>query len=876
MTAGQEEDVFDVRGDVALVTGAASGLGLAFAEALAERGAHVTLADVDADVLSASTQALADRGLHARAEVVDVTDADAVQAAVDRVVETEGRLDVVFANAGIGAVPGYAFEGGQTLDAIRSEDLDRVLDVNLHGMLHTIGSAAGVMKSQRSGRIVVTSSIAGRPAGAVRLLRLHLQQGRDREHRPARGAGARALRDHRERDRPRAREGHPDRRRRDARPDGGGRGRMGEDDPHRPHGIAERAQGSRLAARIEGVELPHGADARHRRRRDARRTGGTELMVETVRGPVAPEDLGTSLLHEHVFIASPEGIANFNHHWGAPWWDEEERVAAAIADLQELRDLGVRTIVDPTGFGLSRDIHRLQRVNAEVDINIVVCTGLYAFIEVPGYLKYRPAEDLAAIFGREIEVGIDDTGVKAAFLKCAVESYGIVGDIPLILDATALTSVATGAPIMVHTNAEAKTGTLALKELTKRGVDPTRIVIAHASDSNDMDYLREIADSGAILGFDRFNIPNFNSDENRIEMLLKCLDEGYIDRIHLSHDAATFNDFMQHNPPFDDENPSYTHIHREILPKLLERGVTQEQIDEMLVTNARRFLAPDPSSYGSGKSPLRLRRDPAERGEDLDRALLGHAGLGRGDGERSDDAAARRALHDADGGDPRLGLAAVARVPEPADLLDLVEELRACREMPVAPLVGEHLVQLGLVELRQQRLASGRRVHGIGDADARGRAQRVRALDALGEAAVDALAHDEVRRLPELGDELLEERADVGADVDLAQGGQPDLREHRPDAVGAVRPLLDDAVAVQHREEPVRRGAGDAELRAGLRDPDLLPVAQDHQQPQRVLDGADRMRRLGGRGLEHWRRIVRSTAEFHLALHVLLCEQCRA
>ena len=82
-------------------------------------------------------------------------------------------------------------------------------------------------------------------------------------------------------------------------------------------------------------------------------------MVETVRGPVAAEDLGTSLLHEHVFIASPEGIANHNHTWGAPWWDEEERVAAAIADLQELRDLGVRTIVDPTAFGLSRNVHRL-------------------------------------------------------------------------------------------------------------------------------------------------------------------------------------------------------------------------------------------------------------------------------------------------------------------------------------------------------------------------------------------------------------------------------------------------------------------------------------------------------------------------------------
>jgi len=287
--------------------------------------------------------------------------------------------------------------------------------------------------------------------------------------------------------------------------------------------------------------------------------------VPTVRGPVSADDIGVTLLHEHVFIASPEGIANHNHTWGEPWWDEEKRVAAAIRDLRELRDLGVGTIVDPTAFGLSRNVHRLRRVNAEVDINIVVCTGIYAFIEVPAYLKYRSAEGLADILRRDID--------------------------PLILDAIALTHKATGVPVMVHTNAAAKSGLVALAELTARGVDPTRIVIAHAGDSNDMEYLREIGDSGAILGCDRFNIPSFNADEDRIATLLKLLDEGYIDRIHLSHDAATFNDFMQHNPPFAGAAPNYTHIHREVLPKLLEAGVTQEQIDEMLVANARRFLA---------------------------------------------------------------------------------------------------------------------------------------------------------------------------------------------------------------------------------------------------------------------------------------------
>jgi NAD(P)-dependent dehydrogenase (short-subunit alcohol dehydrogenase family) len=160
MTPVQEE-IFDVRGVRALVTGAASGLGFAFAEVLADCGAHVTLTDVDAELLAASTATLTGRGLHVRSEVVDVTDRDAVQRAVDAIVEAEGGLDVVFANAGIGAAPGFSVPGGQTVDAIEPDVLGRVLDVNLRGILHTIGSAAGVMKRQGSGRIIATSSIAG-------------------------------------------------------------------------------------------------------------------------------------------------------------------------------------------------------------------------------------------------------------------------------------------------------------------------------------------------------------------------------------------------------------------------------------------------------------------------------------------------------------------------------------------------------------------------------------------------------------------------------------------------------------------------------------------------------------------------------------------
>ena len=314
--------------------------------------------------------------------------------------------------------------------------------------------------------------------------------------------------------------------------------------------------------------------------------------VETVRGPIDVAGLGPTLMHEHVFVLDPEALQNYGHVWGggAPIWDEEARVADAIAKLRRLREGGIHTIVDPTAIGLGRYVPRIQRVNAEVDLNIIVCTGVYAFLELRGFLGYRTDDQLVDLFVREIREGIDDTGVKAAFLKCAVEEHGLVGDIPRILRLIAATAVETGVPVMVHTNAPARTGLLALGALTKAGVDPKRIVIAHAGDSNDLEYLRELAASGASLGCDRFSIEHFNPDERRIETLTALVTEGLTGSIHLGHDAACFYDFMAHNPPFADERPDYLHITNKIVPALLANGVTPEQVDQMLVANPRRFF----------------------------------------------------------------------------------------------------------------------------------------------------------------------------------------------------------------------------------------------------------------------------------------------
>jgi NAD(P)-dependent dehydrogenase (short-subunit alcohol dehydrogenase family) len=162
-------DLFKVEGYGVVVTGGASGLGLGFAEALAVNGAKVTLLDVDAKRIDAEVSRLTQAGYTARGEVVDVTDHPLLDAAFDRAVKAHGRLDVVFANAGIDSGPGFlgAWVGAQrprnpagALEKYDDERWQKVIDINLTGVFATMRAAARYMRPQKSGRIIVTTSLA--------------------------------------------------------------------------------------------------------------------------------------------------------------------------------------------------------------------------------------------------------------------------------------------------------------------------------------------------------------------------------------------------------------------------------------------------------------------------------------------------------------------------------------------------------------------------------------------------------------------------------------------------------------------------------------------------------------------------------------------
>lgn len=155
------EKLFDVAGNVVLVTGAASGLGLAMAEVMAENGALVTIVDADAAGLSQAVAQLRQAGFSVEGVIADVAEEESLARAVNGTAAKFGRLDCVFANAGITSGPGFGIAAEGAIEALPAALWHRVLDVNLSAVFRTLQLAAVPMKRQRSGRLIVTSSIAG-------------------------------------------------------------------------------------------------------------------------------------------------------------------------------------------------------------------------------------------------------------------------------------------------------------------------------------------------------------------------------------------------------------------------------------------------------------------------------------------------------------------------------------------------------------------------------------------------------------------------------------------------------------------------------------------------------------------------------------------
>ena len=318
--------------------------------------------------------------------------------------------------------------------------------------------------------------------------------------------------------------------------------------------------------------------------------------VETARGPIELSALGRVLMHEHVFIISPEMKDNVPEDWGS----DEGRLGDARQRLTELKAAGIDSILDPTALGLGRYIPRIAQLAASIELNILVATGLYTFNELDHYWGRRTAgsgpngsDPMVNLFVKDITEGIAGTGIKAAVIKCATDRPGLTPDVERVLRACAKAHRATGAPITTHTFAAGKVGLLQQEVFRSEGVDLSRVVIGHCGDSEDLGYLEGLIANGSILGMDRFGIDGYLPTPERVAVVAELCKRGYADRMVLSHDASCYLDWIPGEiPPSTMPHWHYLHISKDVIPALLEKGVSEAQINTMLVDTPRRFFEP--------------------------------------------------------------------------------------------------------------------------------------------------------------------------------------------------------------------------------------------------------------------------------------------
>lgn len=322
-------------------------------------------------------------------------------------------------------------------------------------------------------------------------------------------------------------------------------------------------------------------------------------MVNTVMGPISPEDLGVTLIHEHLVY----GFPGWQCDTAAPPYDREGIAAECIKVVREAQKYGLKTLVDVTPIDGSRDPDLYKMVAGQTGINLVCSTGLFNEVEgSPNYFRLRAlltgnprqvVSDMCESFVRDITVGIGDSGVKAGVIKVATSKDNITPYEKMVLEAAAMAHRETGAPIVTHTE-EGTMGPQQADFLMEKGVDPKRLLIGHMC-NDSLPYHQEVLQRGAYLGFDRFGLDYYFPDTKRLKILLALLESGHEGQIMIS------NDFVVHWPgrkiifpeplrPFM-AKWKLTHVFENILPALKSAGVDDGRINTIMVDNPRRLLA---------------------------------------------------------------------------------------------------------------------------------------------------------------------------------------------------------------------------------------------------------------------------------------------
>ncbi len=309
------------------------------------------------------------------------------------------------------------------------------------------------------------------------------------------------------------------------------------------------------------------------------------ILISTVLGPVKKEDLGVTLFHEHIVVnlfSADDQEKNYS---------TEEVVKYILPYLIEAKDKGCQTIVEATPLGLGRDLEVLVECSKKSGINIITCTGAWDGSNVrgknvPKAIRESTIEEITAVWTKEFEEGIDDTGIKPGYIKLALGDEGEI--FPLqekLLRAAARTSKKTGKVIQCHIW-EAFSLPKAVQIIEEEQLPYDRFIWVHADGQMDIEKILEFGKKGIWVEFDGIGaVEDFTKYPPAIR---KLQEEKLLSQLLFGQDSGSY--WIKED---EEEWPlrPYARFFKEFVPYCVKEGIDEELITKIITENSKRALS---------------------------------------------------------------------------------------------------------------------------------------------------------------------------------------------------------------------------------------------------------------------------------------------
>ena len=351
--------------------------------------------------------------------------------------------------------------------------------------------------------------------------------------------------------------------------------------------------------------------------------------VMTVRGPIAPDDLGFTLMHEHLFIdlrryhlpyardvtvlgrsqpvATTEDFAATElATWEAPvaignlhtarelgavsdqWVLADESLA--VQETLEFKDRGGGTIVDVTSIGLKRDPEALRRLSESTRLNIVMGSGWYQKVFHPDDMDRRMVEDMTQEIVSDVTSGVGDTGIRSGIIgEVGVNGDPITSNEEKSIRASARASMITGAAITFHEAGVGSEKHDVIDMIEDEGADLTRVAISHCNSiAADLPFLLELLERGVYVEFElvgQSEALSISVTKEAAEAVPKLIDTGYVNQVLIAQDVCIKTHLKHYG------GPGCSYMQETFIPHLKTLGVTDSAIEQIFVENPKRPLA---------------------------------------------------------------------------------------------------------------------------------------------------------------------------------------------------------------------------------------------------------------------------------------------